>query len=57
MPTLHTQKLKAVSTILKKHFTNLSVDRTIDIAGEIIDAIVLVEETGRTPDEAKNAQS
>ena len=57
MPTLHTQKLKAVSTILKKHLTNLSVDRTIDIAGEIIDAIVLVEETGRTPDEAKNAQS
>lgn len=46
-------KLKAVSAILKRHFSNLTVERTIDIADEIINACIIVEETGMTPEEAR----
>lgn len=33
------EKIKAVAKILKKHFTNLTVEQTIDIAVEIVQAL------------------
>jgi exosome complex RNA-binding protein Rrp42 (RNase PH superfamily) len=32
-------KIKAVAKVLKKHFTNLSVEQTIDYAVEIVEAL------------------
>lgn len=32
-------KIKAVAKILKRHFTNLTVEQTIDIAAEITEAL------------------
>ena len=31
--------LKAVAKVLKAHFTNLTVEQTLTIAGEILDAL------------------
>lgn len=35
----YADKLKAVAAVLKKHFTNLSVAQTIDIADEVVTAL------------------
>jgi len=36
---LTSENYKSISAILKKRFPNLTVDETVDIAGQILDSI------------------
>lgn len=39
----YSTKLKAISAILKARFSNLSVEETIDLASQILDAVYYAE--------------